>query len=265
MRSLLLRLVTQPSQRMAALGLLCGALLGVLCFAPAAWLAASAQSLSGQHVRLQDPQGTLWNGSAQLVLSAASGGLEDRALPGRLHWRIRPAWLGAHIELLADCCNREHNLQLRPRWTGSGSELSINAQSFTLPADVLAGLGTPWNTLQLAGTLVLDSPSWVLRSNSQSPASSGQAQLQALNMSSPVSTLKPLGSYQLQLTGGASTDLQLSTLSGDLQLSGQGQWSGAKLRFQGMAQASAAREAALGSLLSLIGQRRGAQSVFSIG
>ena len=60
-------------------------------------------------------------------------------------------------------------------------------------------------------------------------------------MSSRLSTLSPMGSYRLTLHGGPSPSLELSTLEGSLQLSGQGQWVAQRLRFSGVASAAPER------------------------
>ena len=97
----------------------------------------------------------------------------------------------------------------------------------------------------------------------------GQVELQAQGMSSRLSTLKPMGSYHLQLRGtdeGSPTpELKLSTLQGPLQLTGQGQWVGARLRFTGEARADEGSESALSNLLNIIGRRQGARSLLSLG
>ena len=77
------------------------------------------------------------------------------------------------------------------------------------------------------------------------------------------------GSYQLLLQGGgkadAATQLRLSSIEGPLQLTGEGQWTGARLRFRGTAQATDGQDSALANLLNIIGRRQGALSVISIG
>lgn len=79
----------------------------------------------------------------------------------------------------------------------------------------------------------------------------------------------PLGSYQVvvrgQTDGGETAAVVLTTMHGPLRLAGTGQWSGARLRFRGEAQASPAEAAALASLLNIIGRRQGASTVISIG
>ncbi len=80
-----------------------------------------------------------------------------------------------------------------------------------------------------------------------------------------------LGSYLLQVqgtgagAGNAVPTVQLSTLDGVLLLSGNGQWTGARLRFRGQAEAAEGHAAALSNLLNIIGRRQGALSVISIG
>ena len=48
-------------------------------------------------------------------------------------------------------------------------------------------------------------------------------------------------------------------------MSGQGQWTGPRLHFEGEASAVPGREAALANLLSIIGRRRGDRSIITVG
>jgi general secretion pathway protein N len=93
----------------------------------------------------------------------------------------------------------------------------------------------------------------------------GGAELVARNMSSRLSTLRPMGSYRITLLGGTVPSLRLDTLEGSLQLAGSGQWVGRRLRFQGEASAAPEREAALANLLNIIGRRTGPRSIITIG
>jgi general secretion pathway protein N len=249
----------------AWVGAVTGALLTLLWCAPALWLASAVAQASGQQVQLRHAQGSVWQGSAQLVLASGSDARDARALPGQVHWQIRPIWLGLELAIAAPCCTNAEPLRLswRPRW--SGQDVQLISHQTVWPAALLSGLGTPWNTLQPQGQLVLHSDDLVLRWAQGKLSASGQARLQALDMSSPISTLKPMGSYELRITGADTTRIQLHTLSGDLQLSGEGLWTGAKLRFQGTASASAGKQDALNGLLNLIGRREGAQSIISLG
>ena len=54
-------------------GTMLGLLFGLVAFAPASWLAGAIESASGQRVLLADARGTVWSGSAVVVLTGVSG------------------------------------------------------------------------------------------------------------------------------------------------------------------------------------------------
>ena len=249
----------------AMAGLLLGSCAALLIGLPAQWLASGIERGSGGHLQLMATRGNVWNGSAQLVLTGGASSESAAALPGRLHWRLRPGWTGLRVDIQADCCTGATPLQLRiqPRW--GGVHLAVANGQSRWPAAVLTGLGTPWNTLQLQGQLALQTRDFTADSVRGRLVLGGTAQLDALTVSSRLSTLRPMGSYRLALAGGESPTLQLSTLSGALQLSGNGQWVGQRLRFTGEAEAAPGREPALSNLLNIIGRRNGARSLISLG
>lgn len=248
----------------AVAGLLLGLALALALFAPARWLAERVSGATQGRVLLQDARGTVWSGSARLVLTGGPGSSDSAALPTRVGWRLRPAWLGARAEIATECCTaRPLVFHWQPRWRGA--TLRIEDARSTWPADLLAGLGTPWNTLRLEGDLALSTQGLLLQWAEGRLSVAGSAELLAQHMASRVSTLRPLGSYRIVISGGSVPALQLATVEGDLQLSGRGQWVGSRLRFSGEASASAEREAALGNLLNIIGRRNGARSIITIG
>jgi len=247
---------------------LAGALLGVVpalaAFAPARWLAQGVASATGGQVLLLQPRGTVWTGSAQLVLTGGAASRDRSALPGRVEWRLRPTLTGVRAELQAACCTPEPlRAQLHGRWQGMRITLADGQSQW--PAALLSGLGTPWNTLQPQGQLALRTQALSIRWTAGRSTLAGQVQLDARAMSSRLSTLKPMGSYRLVLQGGDVPTLSLSTLEGHLQLSGTGQWVGNRLRFAGEASAAPEREAALSNLLNIIGRRNGARSIITVG
>jgi general secretion pathway protein N len=242
------------------LGLVCAGIL----FAPARWLTAALQRATGERVLLSEPRGTIWNGSAQLLLAGGPGSTDVAALPSRLDWRLRPRWDGLFAQLDTACCTPQPlALRVRPRW--GGAELVLEDSKTQWPAAVLAGLGTPWNTLQIEGDLLLDTNELSVEWVQGRLAIEGRAELTAQRLSSRLSTLRPMGSYRITVLGGTTPTLQLETLDGSLQLSGSGQWVGSRLRFSGTASAAPDREAALSNLLNIIGRRSGARSVITIG
>jgi general secretion pathway protein N len=257
-------------------GVLLGTVAALLAFAPAAWLADSVASATGQRLLLADARGTVWRGSAVAVLTGGVGSRDAAALPGRLEWTLGLS--GRQIVLAArhECClngengvNGELRLLITPAVGGFKLTLppaeGVRAQ---WPAGWLAGLGTPWNTLQLGGWLRLSSPGLVLESAEGRWRFDGRADLALDTISSRLSTLPTLGSYRINVLGAAATGdagITLSTTEGPLQLSGSGQWAASRLRFRGEARAAEGSEAVLNNLLNLIGRRQGALSVISIG
>jgi len=259
--------VPRAPWRWAALGLCLGALPALALWAPARWLAAGVQQASGGQLQLQQAQGTVWTGSARLVLTGGAGSEDQAALPGRVRWRLRPAWGGAQAEIAADCCTAQP-LTLRAALGLGALQLQITDGQSQWPAGVLAGLGTPWNTVQPQGRLQLVTTGLALQWAAGRMQLQGQARLDALDMSSRLSTLRPMGSYRLLLQGGSggqAPQLTLSTLDGALLLSGNGQWVGQRLRFTGEASAAPERAAALANLLNIIGRRSGARSIITLG
>ena len=152
-------------------------------------------------------------------------------------------------------------------WSPSLGQQTVRvaAHQSTWPAALLSGLGTPWNTLQLQGRLALQTLGLNAEWASGRMLLAGQLRLDALSVSTRLSTLKPMGSYRLLLQGGSVPTLQLTTLDGALQMHGSGQWVGQRLRFEGEATAAPEREAALSNLLNIIGRRRGARSLITLG
>ena len=250
--------------RWAGLGAAIGLLLALVFYAPASWLAAGLAAATSGQLQLVESRGTVWTGSARLLLSGGSGSRDSTALPGSIDWTLRPDWLALKLQLKASCCT-PLPLQARLSLRWGGASLQIADGSSQWPAHVLAGLGTPWNTLQAEGDLQVATRQLSFDWVENRLAVAGGAELTALAISSRLSTLKPMGSYRLAFTGGSAPTLELSTLEGSLQLSGTGRWVGPRLRFEGVATAAPENEAALANLLNIIGRRNGARSIITLG
>ena len=303
------RNLQRAGRRWAVWGALLGLLAALPLCAPAQWLADALQQATGQRLLLAEARGSLWDGSAVLVLTGGTGSRDAAALPGRLSWQLRPGWRGLQLSAQQPCCLAGTlRLHWAPAWDGytltfdgpalrrsSGAAVvgaalpagnspapvptpipyggmntdSLRGSIGQWPASLLAGLGTPWNTLQLGGALQLASPGLRLQQVQGQWRLDGALALDLHNVSSRLSSLPVLGSYRLGLRappgGGDSASLQLDTLDGALRLSGTGQWAGGRLRFRGEAQAADGQDAALSNLLNIIGRRQGALSVISIG
>ena len=249
----------------AVAGVLIGAAFMLVTQAPARWLAAGLARATGGMLLLTEPQGSVWSGSARLVLTGGAGSQDRAALPGRVQWRLRPALGGLNLAMTADCCTPTGPLALRvsPRW--GGARVALQDGQTQWPAALLAGLGTPFNTLQPQGELALATQNLAAEWRAGRPSLTGGAVLTLRHVSSRLSTLQPLGSYRVQLQGGDAPAFTLSTLEGPLQLSGNGQWVGARLRFSGEATAAPEQQAQLANLLNLLGRRQGDRAIMSFG
>jgi general secretion pathway protein N len=257
--------------RWAAAGALLGVLVAWLAFAPAAWLAGALAAATDDRLLLADARGTVWQGSAVMVLTGGAGSRDASALPGRLHWALGLDGAALALRARHACCiNGELRLRLRPGLARLRLELPpVQGAIGQWPAAWLAGLGTPWNTLQPTGSLQLWSPGLAVETVQGRWRFSGDAQIELQTLASRLSTLEVLGSYRLSLhgdaAGTAAASMELSTASGPLQLAGSGQWAATGLRFTGQASAAPGAEAALNNLLNIIGRRQGALSLISIG
>ena len=254
--------------RWALLGAGLGLALATVVWAPARWLASAVSQASHGLVQLHQARGTVWSGDAVLTLTPGTAGGEVRSLPSRLHWQGGLAWLGLTLRLSSDCCTPTP-LQWRLGLQNGQVQLRLNDQSSRWPLALLAGLGAPWNTLQADGRLEWQSSGLHLSHAQGQWRWHGQTRLQVQDLSSRLTTLRPMGSYRIDLQGtdaGTPTpELNLATLAGPLRLSGQGQWAGQRLRFEGEASAEPGAEAALSNLLNIIGRREGPRSLLSLG
>lgn len=261
----------RSARRLAIWGAIFGALIGLVVAAPASWLASAISQATGDRIRLAEARGTVWQGSAIVVLTGGQGSRDAAALPGRLDWTIRPEGLALRVTARHACCLfGPTTVRIEP---GIGRHAVVLPAAPTgigqWPAATLSGLGTPWNTLHLGGALRLSTPGGRIELLQGRWRLDGQLVLDLNGISSRVSTLDELGSYRVlvsgQRGGSANATLQVMTVGGPLQVSGQGQWVGANLRFRGEASAAEGAEPALNNLLNIIGRRQGARSIITIG
>ncbi|RZI69329.1 type II secretion system protein N [Variovorax guangxiensis] len=250
--------------RWAMVGALLGGLVALTFYAPARWLAAALAQATGDRLQLINARGTVWNGSAGVVFSSGARGAESISLPGTLAWTLRPVWGAVDAALTLPCCAPQP-LRLRARPVGGGMELDWRDGSSRWPAALLSGFGAPWNTLKPEGTLDLSTQALRMEFKGRQLGLAGRATLDATDISSSLSTLRPMGSYRITVDGGPTPSLLLTTRDGSLLLSGSGRWSGTAMRFDGEASAAPGREDALSNLLNIIGRRQGARSLITLG
>ena len=238
-----------------------------LTMAPAQWVASAMARATGGRVILAEASGSVWRGRAGVVLSPGpDGGIGRVSLPEPLSWQLSP-WrlLAGTIDLtLTHPSALLQPLQLRADATG---RVQLLATTLRLPATVLAGLGAPFNTIKPGGVI---SFSWQ-RLEVQRGRMQGDLVGEWQFASSALTTVVPFGHYRMLAEGGyPGTRLKLSTLSGPLELTGDGTIDDrGNVRFAGRARAVAGADAAtraqLAGLVLLLGRRDGDSAILSLG
>jgi len=228
--------------------------LTVFVFLPASWLGSIVERQTGGRLTLGDAQGTLWNGSAFVGGAPGEGGAVTPLLPGRFSWRLSPLVLVGRVDMQLE---NPQALAQPVSITGSWSQWQVSEGQLLLPAEGLAGLGAPLNTLVPSGVLRLSWNRLDLVRQPNSVTVTGRTTLSMNDMGSRMAPIKPLGSYEMMMDWrGQQADLVLRTVRGALLLSGNGTLQNGRLRFSGQASAADGYEETLGNMLNLLGQRR---------
>ncbi|MGU7784032.1 type II secretion system protein N [Burkholderia sp. PU8-34] len=231
---------------LAAGGFACA--ITLVALAPAAWIAPQFARATGGHVNLVDPDGSVWHGSGTLMLAPGADRSAATLLPGRVEWTTRfwPLLTGRVQMRMRQTEAMPEPVTLDATWRGA----VLSAGAMAVPASLLAGLGTPFNTLDLQGDVRLGWTDWRLIGSN----TFGQLTVTIDEMSSRVSRVKPLGSYRAVLQAkGAGADLDLATTKGPLFLDGHGAFGAAGGSFRGTAHAAPEQQANLAGLLNLLG------------
>lgn len=252
----------------AVAAVLTGVLASALVSAPATFADRALERATGGRVRLADADGSLWSGSARLVLADVGGRAANDArrslagvvLPGRVRWTIAPApLLVGRLEASVALDGMPRPLQL----TGTFGELRGSANRLELPVVELGRLGSPWNTILPSGLLSVDWDAFTVRAG----AVEGRARIELRDVASAITPVRPLGSYRVGVTSAAAgTQLELTTLDGPLRLAGAGTFDGRQgLRMEVEASPEARERERLQTFMALIGRREGERTIIRIG
>lgn len=221
--------------------------------APAAWVGDWLQSQG--RLRLIDARGTVWSGSAMLGLS---DGRQVMLVPGRVTWKVG---LSAIVtgRVTADIA---HPVLTAPLGlTVAAQSVALKTGQAELPAALLAALGTPFNTVRPGGVLAVRWTDLEFKGG----ALAGDLQIDWREAQSALSTVAPLGSYRLRITGAGDTArVQLDTLRGPLRLQGSGSVNGGRVSFKGIASAEPEMRPALIGLMGVLGRRVGDDAILAL-
>ncbi|MDP2694514.1 MAG: type II secretion system protein N [Gallionella sp.] len=228
--------------------------LTALVFFPAGWMASIVETQTAGRLTLGDAQGTLWRGSAFIGGAPGGNGPVTPLLPGRFSWRLSPTLLLGQVD-----AELENTAALsRPvSVIGSWHQWLISPAAVSLPAERLAALGAPLNSVQPSGQMRLSWEQLQLVLQGGEIEMTGTMNLEMNDIASRLSPVKPLGTYNLVFDWrGQQAAATLKTIQGPLLLSGSGMFANGRLQFSGQAETEAGQEERLANLLGLLGQRR---------
>lgn len=225
--------------------------IGALSALPASWLSLPLERATEGRWRLSKASGTVWDGATQLVFLGEGG--EVLAMSA-LAWHWQPkALLQGKLAWLLDSDGQPGRLLL-----GWGRQ-EVAGVAFQLPAAALANLSKTWQAARLGGELNLQLAQLVRQDGQWN----GGLQLSWRGAASPLTSVLPFGSYQLDAAAnGNAVLLNVATQEGPLMINGQGQWQpGGALQLAGMADSPPEKYDALKPLLLMLGQPSGPTSV----
>jgi len=238
--------------------------LTIIVFFPATWMTAIVEQQSLGRLTLGDAHGTLWRGSAFIGGSVSGSDPVTPLLPGRFSWRLSPMVLLGSVDAeLENAAALSQPVSV----TGNWHQWQVSPGAILLPAERLAALGAPLNTVQPSGQMRLSwEPLQLVRQNG-TIGMVGTMKLEMIDIGSRLSMVKPLGSYDLLVDWhDTQAAVTLKTLTGPMLLNGSGMVTNGRLQFSGTAQAEAGQEQRLANFLNLLGQHRqvGGKDVIAI-
>ncbi len=233
---------------------LLSAVVTLIAFFPASWMAPLVERQTGGRLSLGDAQGTFWNGSAFIGGAPSGNDPVTPLLPGRFAWKLSPLVMLGQVDLeLQNPLALSQPVQVSGNWR----QWQVSPAAVSLPAERLAGLGAPLNTIQPSGRMRLSWEPLQLAREGQLVSLLGTMRLRMDDIASRLSPVKPLGAYELIIDWrGQQAQLALNTLKGPMLLSGTGTITDGRLQFSGKAEAEAGQEDRLANFLNLLGQRR---------
>jgi general secretion pathway protein N len=218
---------------------------------PASWLAWGLNRYTQGTVRLDPIAGSLWGGKGRLVIYYPPTTPHEF---GQTEWRINPLWLIAgRVQLSVQSSHQDRRIKATLGATRNSLILKDTETEFSAP--FIARIYLPLSLINPQGKVRINAENLALSPDRME----GAATLEWLNAGSSLSSVQPLGDYRLDIVGAEkNANLKLTTLRGDLEFAGQGQWQ----LDTGLAQINGsaiprARAGELESLLNMIGPDQG--------
>lgn len=234
-------------------GIAAAVALTVLAQFPLKWLQGAVSRNTHCKILLTDPMGTLWQGSTAIGFSEpAIDGKSCRpalAVTERVQWNTDCSlWhFSCNVRVETPALLKPLQVEIRP------DSVTLQDNEARLPAEILEVIGAPWTLLHPRADLGIRW-SGLMFSHDRN---TGSLRAMLNDLSSPISQIKPLGSYEIQASlSDNGLDYTLTTSKGPLLLNAQGTL-GSSATGQGQATATPEMQEALTGLLNLIGRRQG--------
>jgi len=167
-------------------------------------------------VRIQQPEGTLWGGSGNLVVQS----IGQERMQTRIAWSIQPLWLFTG-KLQVRLSTRDTGSPLNATLRIGYRHLSISDVDAAVPVSVLSAFNPAVDLVAPSGRLQITAQQATL-----TPAGlDGGLQLTWLGAGARMGGLSEVGDYRLVVNGrGPTAELRIETLRGDVGLTAQGEW-----------------------------------------
>ena len=242
------------------IALLATLLILVAAYFPIRWLSATVAKTTSCQVAVLQPEGTLWKGSAQLGFSDIQPGASEtcrtpQISSERFAWTTQCSVSNLKCKWIIQYANMARPLEL----TVHPSAITLASNQIELPASMIEVAGGLMRSLHLRGKLAIRWEDLVWDSSPR-----GLVEVRFLNITSPISPVKPLGSYALTFQLKQALTLDVSTLNGPLLLTANGTVEKGRLSLHGEATAPPESLDSLIGLLSIIGKKDGALYRFKI-
>lgn len=196
--------------------ILCSYILFLIITLPAYWADWLVNRAGLGAVRIQQSEGTLWNGSGDLVIQ----GTGRERMQTRIVWELQPLWLFTgklQVRLSSQNSDPALNATIRVGY----HHLSIQEVDARLPVGVIGLFNPAFALMDPTGRLQITTPEMTLTSTGLE----GGMQLTWLAAGARLGGLSEIGDYRLVVNGrGPKAEFQIETLRGDVGITAQGEW-----------------------------------------
>jgi len=196
--------------------ILCSYLLFLIITLPAYWADWLVSRAGISAVRIQQSEGTLWNGSGNLVIQSAGREL----MQTRIAWELQPLWLFTG-KLQARLSSRNSDPPLNATIRAGFHHLSIQGVDAMLPVSVIGLFNPAVALMEPTGRLQITTPQFTLTPDGLE----GDMQLTWMAAGARLGGLSEIGDYRLVVNGrGPKTEFRIDTLRGDVGINATGEW-----------------------------------------